>query len=214
MKPLKQLVISFFTILILSTFAQAKQYENSCEFTFEKGVYYVTQSCHMNFYIEETILTYGGEPISETAACTYDRDIGPMGFEEADKVYGETYSKLFNEDNNPRASATIDFNEAGNRIEAYTSLHFDDASESGELLIDEISTKVFSIGAMTFNLNNPPLLQIGFDDTLDIYMNGECSGPYFEASENPVNKHINTCTSLGFTKGTEKHGDCVMKLLG
>ena len=137
------------------------------------------------FYIEETILTYGGEPISETAACTYDRDIGPMGFEEA-----------------------------GNRIEAYTSLHFDDASESGELLIDEISTKVFSIGAMTFNLNNPPLLQIGFDDTLDIYMNGECSGPYFEASENPVNKHIKTCTSLGFTKGTEKHGDCVMKLLG
>ena len=185
MKPLKQLVISFFTILILSTFAQAKQYENSCEFTFEKGVYYVTQSCHMNFYIEETILTYGGEPISETAACTYDRDIGPMGFEEA-----------------------------GNRIEAYTSLHFDDASESGELLIDEISTKVFSIGAMTFNLNNPPLLQIGFDDTLDICMNGECSGPYFEASENPVNKHIKTCTSLGFTKGTEKHGDCVMKLLG
>ena len=28
----------------------------------------------------------------------------------------------------------------------------------------------------------------------------------------PLEKIENKCTELGFTKGTEKHGDCVMKL--
>lgn len=34
-----------------------------------------------------------------------------------------------------------------------------------------------------------------------------------ESKANKVSKAEEKCTSLGFTAGTEKHGDCVMKLL-
>ena len=29
----------------------------------------------------------------------------------------------------------------------------------------------------------------------------------------PLEKSISICTELGFTYGTEKHGDCVMKII-
>jgi hypothetical protein len=210
---MKKLLITSI-LLLVSSLAHSQEYKNSCNFTFEKGVYSITQYCKMNFYNGETLLTYGDALIAETAACTYDRDIGPMGYEEADEVFAEVYSKVFDENNMPRISANFDFREVDNGLDTFMSLTLDGVEEGGEIFLEEASDKVFPIGAMTINLNTPPIMEFAADDALVFHMNGDCSGPYFEASENPVNKHIKTCTSLGFTKGTEKHGDCVMKLLG
>ena len=201
-------------LFLFSNLAYSQEYDNSCDFTFEKAVYSITKYCRLNFYEGETLLTYGDAPIGETLACTYDRDIGPMGYEEADEVFAEVYSKVFQDNNMPRISAKLDFREADDGLNTFMSLTIDGVEEGGEIFIEETVDKVFPIGGMTINLNTPPMMMFAADDALVFHMNGECSGPYFEASENPVNKHIKTCTSLGFTKGTEKHGDCVMKLLG
>lgn len=201
-------------LVLGSIHAHAKQYDNSCDFTFEKGVYSITQSCRFNFYEGETMLTYGDEPIDDTAVCTYNRDIGPMGYEEADQVVAEVYPKIFNKDNNPRVSGKLNFNDGNDGIDAYISLTTDGVEEGGEIFLEEYSGNYFAIGAMSINLSTPPVMKFDVDDDIVLHMNGNCSGPYFETPDDPINKHINTCTSLGFTKGTEKHGDCVMKLLG
>ncbi len=121
----------------------------------KKGVYFITQSCRLNFYTGETILTYGDEPIGETAACTYDRDIGPMGYEEADEVFSEVYSKVFNNDNMPIISAKLDFSEVNNGLDTFLLLSLDGVEEGGEIFLEETPNKVFPIGGMTINLNTP-----------------------------------------------------------
>ena len=104
----KSFFISFsLFLLVVSSSAGADGFQNSCEYSFKKAVYSITQHCALNFYEGETILTYGETPITTTAACTADRDIGPMGFEEAEALLIDLIPRIFDESNNSRIGSKL-----------------------------------------------------------------------------------------------------------
>ena len=195
--------------------ASADEFQNSCKFSFSKAVYSITQYCALNFFEGETILTYGDAPIGDTATCTADRDIGPMGFEEADLLMSELTPKIFDESNKGRMSSQLLFNQTDDGLEARFSMIMDGDQQVGDLVIasDQISDGTIYIGASTFKLTSPQTASFQVEDTLEIRLKGECAGPYFDAADSPLGQQIQTCTNLGFKKGSEKHGECVLKLI-
>lgn len=209
------LVTVFLFLSFFSKSASADDFQNSCEFSFEKAVYSITQYCALNFYKGEIILTYGNAPMGDTASCTADRDIGPMGFEEADVLLSELTPKIFDESNNARMRSQLLFNENGNGLEARLTMVLDGDEQAGDLMIasDQISDGTFSIGASEFKLTSPQTASFQVEDALVFNLSGDCTGPYFNASDSPFEQQIQTCSDLGFNKGTEKHGECVLKLI-
>ena len=204
----------FLSLSFLAKSATADDFQNSCEYSFEKAVYSITQHCALNFYEGEITLTYGNAPMDDTARCTADRDIGPMGFEEADALLSELTPKIFDESNNARIRSQLLFNEGDNGLEARLSIITDGVEQAGDLVIasEQISDGSFSIGGSDFKLTFPQSASVDVEDALKIHLSGDCKGPYFSASGNPLDQQIKTCSALGFTEGTEKHGDCVLKL--
>ena len=195
--------------------ASADDFQNSCEFSFKKAVYSITQYCALNFYEGETTLTYGNAPMGDTARCTADSDNGPMGFEEADALLSELTPKIFDASNKPIIQSQLLFNENEQGLKARLSFSLKDDEQTGDLMIayDQLSSGSFSIGGNTFKLTPPQTASLQFEDALVFYLSGECMGPYFDAADSPLGQQIQTCTNLGFKKGTEKHGDCVLKLI-
>lgn len=215
MKKRSILTIIFLCLLQFPTLASADEFQNSCKFSFSKAVYSITQYCALNFYEGETTLTYGNAPIGDTASCTVDRDIGPMGFEEADLLMSELTPKIFDESNKGRMSSQLLFNETDDSLEARLSMMMGGDEQVGDLVItsDQISDGTIYIGASKFKLTSPPSASFEVGDALKIHLKGECAGPYFDAEDSPLGQQIQTCTNLGFKKGTEKHGECVLKLI-
>jgi len=209
------LVTIFLYLFYFLTSASANEFQNSCEFSFSKAVYSITQHCALNFYEGETILTYGNAPMGDTASCTADRDIGPMGFEEADLLLSELIPKIFDESNKGRMSSHLLFNETDYGLEARLSMIMDGDEQVGDLTIasDQISDGTIYIGASKFKLTSPQSASFEAGDALEIQLKGECAGPYFNAADSPFEQQIKTCSNLGFKKGTEKHGECVLKLI-
>ena len=195
--------------------ASANEFQNSCKFSFSKAVYSITQYCALNFYEGETTLTYGNAPIGDTASCTVDRDIGPMGFEEADLLMSELTPKIFDESNKGRMSSQLLFNETDDGLEARLSVIVDGDEQNDDLMIasDQILDGTIYIGASKFKLTSPQTASFQVEDAIEIQLKGECAGPYFDASGSPFGQQIQACSNLGFKKGTEKHGECVVKLI-
>ena len=215
MQKRSSLITVFLCLFYFLTSASADEFQNSCEFSFSRAVYSITQYCALNFYEGETILTYGNAPIGNTASCTADRDIGPMGFEEAEILWSELSQKIFDESNKGRMSSHLMFNETSNGLEARLSMIIDGDEQVGDLMIasDQFSDGTIYIGASEFKLTSPQTASFEAEDALEIHLKGKCTGPYFDASESPFEQQIQACSNLGFKKGTEKHGDCVLKLI-
>ena len=215
MKKRSILTVIFLCLLQFPTLASADEFQNSCKFSFSKAVYSITQYCALNFYEGEIILTYGNAPIGETAICTADRDIGPMGFEEADLLMSELTPKIFDESNKGRMSSQLLFNETDDGLEARLSVIVDGDEQNDDLMIasDQILDGTIYIGASKFKLTSPQTASFQVEDAIEIQLKGECAGPYFDASGSPFGQQIQACSNLGFKKGTEKHGECVVKLI-
>jgi len=209
------LVTLFLCLFYFLSSASADEFQNSCKFSFSKAVYSITQYCALNFYEGEIILTYGNAPIGDTASCTADRDIGPMGFEEADLLMSELTPKIFDGSNKGRMSSQLLFNQTDDGLEARLSMIMDGDEQVGDLVIarDQISDGTIYIGASTFKLTSPQSASFEAGDALKIHLKGECAGPYFDAADDPLEQQMTTCSNLGFKKGTEKHGECVLKLI-
>jgi len=213
--PCTVLASSFLYLIFASQSVHASGFQNSCEFSFSKAVYSITQYCALNFYEGEIILTYGNAPMGDTASCTADRDIGPMGFEEADLLMSDLTPKIFDESNKGRMSSWLLFNETDDGLEARLSMIMDGDEQVGDLMItsDQISDGTIYIGASEFKLTSPQTASFQVEDALEIQLKGECAGPYFDAADSPLEQQMTTCSNLGFKKGTEKHGECVLKLI-
>ena len=112
-------------------------------------------------------------------------------------------------------SSQLLFNQTDDGLEARFSMIMDGDQQVGDLVIasDQISDGTIYIGASTFKLTSPQTASFQVEDALEIRLKGECAGPYFDAADSPLGQKIQTCTNLGFKKGSEKHGECVLKLI-
>jgi len=206
----KSFFITFSLFLfVVSSSAGADRFQNSCEYSFKKAVYSITQHCALNFYEGETTLTYGESPIATTAACTADRDIGPMGFEEAEALSNHLVSKLFDESNKSRIGGKLFFNENDEGLEARFTMSINDDEQVGDYKItrDQISDGTFFIDELEFNMTSPQTVSFELEDTLKFQLSGECKGPYFESS------HIPAGPIIALSDGEQiKKGDIVLKI--
>ena len=206
----KSFFITFSLFLfVVSSSAGADGFQNSCEYSFKKAVYSITQHCALNFYEGETTLTYGESPIATTAACTADRDIGPMGFEEAEALSNHLVSKLFDESNKSRIGGKLFFNENDEGLEARFTMSINDDEQVGDYKItrDQISDGTFFIDELEFNMTSPQTVSFELEDTLKFQLSGECKGPYFESS------HIPAGPIIALSDGEQiKKGDIVLKI--
>ena len=206
----KSFFITFSLFLfVVSSSAGADRFQNSCEYSFKKAVYSITQHCALNFYEGETTLTYGESPIATTAACTADRDIGPMGFEEAEALWNHLVSKLFDESNKSRIGGKLFFNENDEGLEARLTMSINDDEQVGDYKItrDQISDGTFFIDELEFNMTSPQTVSFELEDTLKFQLSGECKGPYFESS------HIPAGPIIALSDGEQiKKGDIVLKI--
>ena len=206
----KSFFITFSLFLfVVSSSAGADGFQNSCEYSFKKAVYSITQHCALNFYEGETTLTYGESPIATTAACTADRDIGPMGFEEAEALWNHLVSKLFDESNKSRIGGKLFFNENDEGLEARLTMSINDDEQVGDYKItrDQISDGTFFIDELEFNMTSPQTVSFELEDTLKFQLSGECKGPYFESS------HIPAGPIIALSDGEQiKKGDIVLKI--
>ncbi|MDA7709248.1 caspase family protein [bacterium] len=206
----KSFFITFSLFLfVVSSSAGADGFQNSCEYSFKKAVYSITQHCALNFYEGETTLTYGESPIATTAACTADRDIGPMGFEEAEALSNHLVSKLFDESNKSRIGGKLFFNENDEGLEARLTMSINDDEQVGDYKItrDQISDGTFFIDELEFNMTSPQTVSFELEDTLKFQLSGECKGPYFESS------HIPAGPIIALSDGEQiKKGDIVLKI--
>ena len=206
----KSFFITFSLFLfVVSSSAGADGFQNSCEYSFKKAVYSITQHCALNFYEGETTLTYGESPIATTAACTADRDIGPMGFEEAEALLNHLVSKLFDESNKSRIGGKLFFNENDEGLEARLTMSINDDEQVGDYKItrDQISDGTFFIDELEFNMTSPQTVSFELEDTLKFQLSGECKGPYFESS------HIPAGPIIALSDGEQiKKGDIVLKI--
>jgi len=206
----KSFFITFSLFLfVVSSSAGADGFQNSCEYSFKKAVYSITQHCALNFYEGETTLTYGESPIATTAACTADRDIGPMGFEEAEALSNHLVSKLFDESNKSRIGGKLFFNENDEGLEARLTMSINDHEQVGDYKItrDQISDGTFFIDELEFNMTSPQTVSFELEDTLKFQLSGECKGPYFESS------HIPAGPIIALSDGEQiKKGDIVLKI--
>ena len=206
----KSFFITFSLFLfVVSSSAGADRFQNSCEYSFKKAVYSITQHCALNFYEGETTLTYGESPIATTAACTADRDIGPMGFEEAEALSNHLVSKLFDESNKSRIGGKLFFNENDEGLEARLTMSINDDEQVGDYKItrDQISDGTFFIDELEFNMTSPQTVSFELEDTLKFQLSGECKGPYFESS------HIPAGPIIALSDGEQiKKGDIVLKI--
>ena len=206
----KSFFITFSLFLfVVSSSAGADGFQNSCEYSFKKAVYSITQHCALNFYEGETTLTYGESPIATTAACTADRDIGPMGFEEAEALWNHLVSKLFDESNKSRIGGKLFFNENDEGLEARFTMSINDDEQVGDYKItrDQISDGTFFIDELEFNMTSPQTVSFELEDTLKFQLSGECKGPYFESS------HIPAGPIIALSDGEQiKKGDIVLKI--
>ncbi|MDC1524691.1 caspase family protein [Planktomarina temperata] len=206
----KSFFITFSLFLfVVSSSAGADGFQNSCEYSFKKAVYSITQHCALNFYEGETTLTYGESPIATTAACTADRDIGPMGFEEAEALWNHLVSKLFDESNKSRIGGKLFFNENDEGLEARLTMSINDDEQVGDYKItrDQISDGTFFIDELEFNMTSPQTVSFELEDTLKFQLSGECKGPYFESS------HIPAGPIIALSDGEQiKKGDIVLEI--
>ena len=206
----KSFFITFSLFLfVVSSSAGADGFQNSCEYSFKKAVYSITQHCALNFYEGETTLTYGESPIATTAACTADRDIGPMGFEEAEALWNHLVSKLFDESNKSRIGGKLFFNENDEGLVARLTMSINDDEQVGDYKItrDQISDGTFFIDELEFNMTSPQTVSFELEDTLKFQLSGECKGPYFESS------HIPAGPIIALSDGEQiKKGDIVLKI--
>jgi len=161
--------------------ALAADYANSCQFSFEKAVYDITSKCQMTFYKGETILTYQNKPIDNTADCTHDRDVGPMGGEEADKLYMKLSNVIFadNGAGKPRVSGSLKFNPAKNGIDSLVGFVLDGKNRGGSQFIKETGNNIFPLGPFTFSLGKTPYMKMMLADATMVHLKGKCDGPYF-----------------------------------
>ena len=60
-------------------------------------------------------------------------------------------------------------------------------------------------------VNNKTATSITLTNTNDLSQKPKINTKAIKLS--PLEKSVSICTELGFTYGTEKHGDCVMKII-
>lgn len=208
MKKRLILTVIFLFLFQFPTLASTNEFQNSCRFSFSKAVFSITPYCALNFYEGEIILTYGDAPIGDTATCTADRDIGPMGWEEADLLVSELTPKIFDESNKGRMSSQLLFSETDDGLEGRLSMFMDGDELVGDLMItkDQISDGTIYIGAATFKLTSPQSASF-VEEALKINLKGDCTGPYFDAADQPGDPII------ALSNGEKiKKGDTVLQI--
>jgi len=217
--------------------ANSSNYFNTqCDFKFFNAKLNITpDKCIMNIQsFGEPYFTRNKKKI-DTMECIKNSDISKNPNSFSSFVKNEK-SKFIEDDNRPKLYLTVLFDDSG---KTNNGLLFESWTQNNKITLKDVKKSFNGFTKAKDTNGNNYKINVGRGNLLintnysEIYLLGDCGSiktvvkqntPSIELKTNnsissnqapktALQKAKSTCTDLGFTPKTEKHGDCVMKMI-